>query len=161
MHVAHFCLPQANVAPCLLQAYHANVLWGKLSDCSSWQPPPRWARTRLVTPSSSPVISSLASTSGPQHSLRDAAQQGLALTAAEDSMQDRPCVLPATDLEPNVQVSSADRLDSMCQEQSEAQSSEPPEMDADVTMASASQEGSMPGSRRPRQNAACYRLHMA
>ncbi|KAL0049690.1 hypothetical protein WJX82_007768 [Trebouxia sp. C0006] len=54
-----------------VQAYHATVLWGRLSDCSSWQPPPRWARTRLVAPNGSAVLPNLAGTSGTPAVLRD------------------------------------------------------------------------------------------
>ncbi len=148
-----------------MQAYHATVLWGRLSDCSSWQPPPRWARARLVAPNGSAVLPNLAGTSGSQQilvdSLSDSAQQSMAVTAMDDPLHDEPCVLPTADLEASMHASPADRLDSICHQQTVAHSSTSPESQDVASSSQSSCESSMPRPRRPRQSAACYRLHFA
>lgn len=150
-----------------MQAYHATVLWGRLSDCSSWQPPPRWARARLVAPSGSAVLPNLASTSGSQQILRgslsDSAQQSMAVTVMDDPLKDEPCVLPTAELEASMHASPADRLDSICHQQTVAHSSTSLGSESQDVPSSAqsSCESSMPRPRRPRQSAACYRLHVA
>lgn len=150
-----------------VQAYHATVLWGRLSDCSSWQPPPRWARATSVAPNGSAVLPNLAGTLGSQQTLIDSmsnsAQQSMAVTAVDDPLQDEPCVLPSADLEASMQASPADRLDSMCHQQTAAHSSTSLGADSpDVASSSQSScESSMPRPRKSRQSAACYRLHVA
>ncbi|DBA96597.1 TPA: hypothetical protein ACH3X1_015460 [Trebouxia sp. C0004] len=150
-----------------VQAYHATVLWGRLSDCSSWQPPPRWARARLVAPNGPAVLPNFAGTLASQQiltdSLSDSAQQSMAVTAMDDPMQDEPCVLPTAELEASMHASPADRLDGICCQQTAAHSSTSLGSESqDVASSSQSScESSMPHSRRPRQSAACYRLHVA
>ena len=150
---------------CNMQAYHATVLWGSLSDCNSWQPPPQWSRARAVVSPVSSLTPNLGNASLPQHNSLDPAQQSLAMAAADESLQDQPCILPATDLEGSLHASQADSLTSVCQQQVQAAStlSLPSQRDANgPASSSAPAPESSKGSRRqPKQNAACYRLHVA
>lgn len=161
MAEAHVMVHLASHVP----AYHATVMWGKLSDCSSWLPPPRWARARLTTPGSSPTVLNLTSTADSQHTLKALPQQSLGLTSDEERLQDQPCVLSASDLESSMHLSRADRLESNCQGHAEAHTSRLQQTDADAVNAAACSplihESSMSSHRRPRQNSACYRLHVA
>lgn len=137
-----------------VQAYHATVLWGSLSDCSSWQPPPQWSRTRSVTTTVAPLTPSI-SVSLSQHDLTP-------LAAADEALQDQPCVLPASDIDSALQATSAGGLTSICQQQADMASSLPLKTHlgtkAKVPASAPPPDGN---HRKSRPNAACYRLHVA
>ena len=150
---------------CNMQAYHATVLWGSLSDCNSWQPPPQWSRARAVVSPVSSLAPNIGNAPLPQHKSLDPNQQSLALAAADESLQDQPCVLPAADLEGALHTAQADSLTSVCQQQTQAVSSLPvsSQRNANGTASSSASapENSQGSRRKARQNAACYRLHVA
>ena len=131
------------------------MLWGSLSDCSSWQPPPQWSRSRSVTTTVHPLGTT---TSGMSMSQRDLA----ALEAADDALQDQPCVLPASDLDSALQATSTEGMASICQQQAELASCLPLKPQTG-TKAKVPASALPPESshRKSRQNAASYRLHVA
>ena len=145
-----------------LQVYHATVLWGNLSDCSSWQPPPQWSKARNSAPTVSPLAPSIGSASLPQRDEINPAQQSLTLAAADEALQDQPCVLPVSEMDSVLHAPSADRANSICQQQADTAISAPSKAH---TVANGKAFISAPppdGShRKSRQNAACYRLHVA
>ena len=145
-----------------MQAYHATVLWGSLSDCSSWQPPPQWSRARSAAPTVPPLASSINCIALSQHDGLDPAQQSLSLAAADEALQDQPCVLPVSDIDGISHAPPADSMNSVCQQQADIPNPSPANAH---TIAKGKTHTSAPppdGShRKSRQNAACYRLHVA
>ena len=145
-----------------MQAYHATVLWGSLSDCSSWQPPPQWSKARSVAPTLSPLAPSIGSVPSSQRNGIDPAQQTLNLAAADEALQDQPCVLPVSDSDSVLHAPLADSMNSVCQQQADMPNILPSKLHT-----AANNKASTPapppagGHRKSRQNAACYRLHVA
>lgn len=137
---------------CGMQAYHATVPWGSLSDCSSWQPPPQWSRTRRITTTVHPLSPTIGSMSLTQRDLA-------ALAAADEALQDQPCVLPASDIDSALQATSTEGMASICQQQADMAGCLPLKPHSGTKPASAPPPDS--SHRKSRQNAACYRLHVA
>lgn len=135
-----------------VQAYHATVPWGSLSDCSSWQPPPQWSRTRRITTTVHPLSPTIGSMSLTQRDLA-------ALAAADEALQDQPCVLPASDIDSALQATSTEGMASICQQQADMAGCLPLKPHSGTKPASAPPPDS--SHRKSRQNAACYRLHVA
>ena len=147
---------------CDMQAYHATVLWGSLSDCSSWQPPPQWSKARKAAPTVSPLAPRIGSIALSQHKGVEPAQQSLNLAAADEALQDQPCVLPVSDIDGISHAPSADSMSSACQQQ--ADMPDPLAVKGhtvDKGRASTSVSPPDGSHRKSRQNAACYRLHVA
>lgn len=138
------------------------MLWGNLSDCSSWQPPPQWSRARDITSTVAPLTPSISSVSLSQRDLIDPARQTLAVAAAEETLQDQPCVLPASDLDSVLHAPSADSVTSVCQQHADIPQSLPSNGQT-VAKTKATNSASPPhhNHRKSKQNAACYRLHVA
>lgn len=138
------------------------MLWGKLSDCSSWQPPPQWSRARNVTSTVSPLTPSISGASLLQRDVIDPAQQTLALAAADEILQDQPCVLPASEIDSVLHAPSVDSITSVCQQQADVPQSLPSNGHT-VAKTKASTSAAPPNRnhRKSKQNAACYRLHVA
>ena len=90
----------------------------------------------------------------------DPAQQSLNLAAVDEALQDQPCVLPVSEIDSVLHAPSADS--SVCQQQADMPNYLPSKAHT-IAKGKASTPGPPPdGShRKARQNAACYRLHVA
>ena len=147
-----------------LQAYHASVSWGRLADCSSWQPPPRWRKSsNVIAPAAAATASGLTDNAAQPSSLRDVAQQSVA-SVPECDLQDQPCVLPATDC--STMHSSANEPSTFChQQQIEATNTAALPADSDEEdMASTptpQKQNRLSNKWKSRQLTACYRLRVA
>ena len=154
---------------CDVQAYHVSVMWGRLSDCSSWRPPPRWSRFNSSATQTAAAAPSLASPVQPTN-LRDVAQQNAASAAACESLLDQPCVLPSAD-QSSMHASSAESVQAetdrrRCQQRLDrhdiASVAEDAGGDDDTpSMSRPASETSLPILWRSKQMSAIYRLHAA
>ena len=94
----------------LAQAYHASVPWGKLSDCSSWQPPPRWVWSALQPKAQTrggacPSATFTQTDDAP-------GKQGVASISSE--AQDEPCIVASFGLDSDLEACSASEPAKQC-----------------------------------------------
>lgn len=152
-----------------VQAYHVSVMWGRLSDCSSWRPPPRWSRLNNTATQTAAAAPSLASPVQPTN-LRDVAQQSAASAAACESLLDQPCVLPSADQSSmhgsSAESAQAESVRRRCQQQLDrhdiASLAEDAGGDNDTPSVSRpASETTLPILWRSKQMSAVYRLHAA
>ena len=74
----------------MFQEFHASVAWGSLSDCSSWQPPPRWIWSPL--PSQAQAQASVLPARIVQ-THEASVEPCLATASNEAAVKDQPCVI--------------------------------------------------------------------
>lgn len=92
------------------QAYHVSVPWGSLSDCNSWQPPPRWVWSALQPKARAQDLCSSASCVS-----TDIDSQQTVPSASTDDAQDEPCVIASFSLDSEREPCPPSKVADLCQ----------------------------------------------
>lgn len=146
--------------PCV-QAFHASVAWGSLSDCSSWQPPPRWIWLPSQTQAQTRTASSPTSLIQPSEA---ASESCLVAVSNGATLHDQPCVTAAVGVDFEAEPSSSSKPSRRCQQTGDLEHRPDPQEPCQPVL-----DRTLPPDRNGFQNnitaikhrVACHRLQVA